>query len=226
MSDSTSAARVEISQPELKELADSVADENADRLATAKVKTDPEGQARYMEAYREVAKDDSVQKGWDKYEGEFHAKTHIFSVMAEGFERELGAEEGREAVRRTRMRQGEAMGKKMAERVRAKGLPLSLGNFFDEFWAYFSWSPHVDDEKYYDEHGNMVKYVLRLNCPIGDYLLDNAPDVEFSSNYCDLDEFIIQAYNPNARYHRRHWVPGGDLYSELVWEIDTEDIID
>jgi hypothetical protein len=29
-----------------------------------------------------------------------------------------------------------------------------------------------------------------------------------------------------VRYSRRHWVPGGDLYSELIWELDTEDIIE
>lgn len=226
MSETSGVARVEVRHPELKEIAESVEDVNADPYARQKVKHDPEGQQRYMEAYREIAKDDPVQQGWDAYEGEFHAKTHIFSVLAKGFEAELGDEEGRAAVRRTRERQGEEMGKRMAAKVRAKGQRLSLGNFFDEFWQYFFWSPHVDDEKYYDAEGNMVKYVLRLNCPIGDYLRDNAPNTEFSSNYCDLDEFIIKSYNPNAKYHRRHWVPGGDLYTELVWEIATEDIID
>ena len=146
--------------------------------------------------------------------------------MATAFETELGTEEGRAAVNRARRRQGEEMGQLMAEKVRAKGLPLSLENFFNEFWSYFRWSPKYDTEKYYDEDGTMVKYVLRLNCPIGDYLRDNSPDTEYSSNYCDLDEWIIKSYNPNARYSRKHWVPGGDLYSELIWEIDSADIID
>jgi hypothetical protein len=103
---------------------------------------------------------------------------------------------------------------------------LSLQAFFDEFWSYFSWSPHVDDEKYYDDEGNLVRYVLRQNCHIGDYLREHAPDVDFASNYCDLDKFICQTFNPNIRYHRRHWVPGGDAYSELIWELDIEGIID
>ena len=77
-----------------------------------------------------------------------------------------------------------------------------------------------------DEEDNLVKYVLRLNCPIGDYLRDNAPDTEYSSNYCDLDEYIAKEYNPNIRYSRRHWAPGGDQYSELIWELDTKDIIE
>lgn len=218
--------KAEIAHPELKELADSVQDVPGDRYARTKVKTDLEGQARYLERYREVAGSDPIQKGWDENTPEFHAKTKIFSVLAEAFETEMGHEEGRAAVARARRRQGEEMGKLMAERVRAKGKPLSLGNFFEEFWSYFRWSPKVDTERYYDEHGNVVKYVLRLNCPIGDYLREHSPDVEFSANYCDLDEFIVQAYNPNVRYSRKHWVPGGDLYSELIWELDTEDIIE
>jgi len=218
--------RVEIAQPELKELADAVEDVPGDRYARTKVKTDLEGQERYLKRYREMSASDPIQQGWDHNAPEFHAKTKIFSVLADAFETELGSEEGRAAVARARRRQGEEMGKLMAEKVRAKGKPLSLGNFFEEFWSYFRWSPKYDTERYYDEQGNVVKYVLRLNCPIGDYLRDNSPDVEFSANYCDLDEFIVQAYNPNVRYSRRHWVPGGDLYSELIWELDTEDIIE
>jgi hypothetical protein len=218
--------RVEIAHPELKKLADAVGDEPADRYARTKVQTDLEGQRRYLERYREVTAKDPVQRNWDANAPEFHAKTRIFSVLAGAFEDELGDEKGREAVNRARRRQGEEMGRFMAEKVRAKGKPLSLGNFFEEFWSYFQWSPKIDDERYYDEHGNLVKYVLRLNCPIGDYLREHAPDVDFSANYCDLDEYIVQAYNPNTRYSRRHWVPGGDLYSELIWELDTEDIIE
>ncbi|MEX1126813.1 MAG: L-2-amino-thiazoline-4-carboxylic acid hydrolase [Acidimicrobiia bacterium] len=218
--------KVEIAHPELKELADAVEDVPGDRYARTKVKSDLEGQARYLEKYREITAPDPIQQGWDQNAPEFHAKTRIFSVLADAFETELGKEEGRAAVARARRKQGEEMGKLMAEKVRAKGKPLSLGNFFEEFWGYFQWSPKIDSERYYDEHGNVVKYVLRLNCPIGDYLRDNSPDVEYSGNYCDLDEFIVQAYNPNVRYSRRHWVPGGDLYSELIWELDTEDIIE
>lgn len=218
--------RVEVRHPELKALADAVQDENDDRLARRRRTTDNEGQRRYMEAYRKVAASDPVQRGWDENEPEFRAKTHIFSIMAEGYEQELGRENGRNAVRRVRLKQGEKMGKLMAKRVRAKGKRLSLNSFFEEFWAYFSWSPHVDDERYYDANGNLGRYVLRLNCAIGDYLRENAPDVEFSSNYCDLDEFIAKSYNPNIHYSRRHWVPGGDLYSELVWELDPKGVID
>ena len=219
-------ARVEVNHPELKELADAVQDVPGDRYARTKVQTDLEGQQRYLEKYREVAEDDPVQQGWDANEAEFHAKTKIFSVLADAMETELGRDEGREAVARARERQGEEMGKRMAERVKAKGKSLSLGNFFEEFWSYFQWSPKVDTERYYDEDDNMVKYVLRLNCPIGDYLRDNSPDVEYSANYCDLDEFIAQAYNPKVKYSRRHWAPAGDLYSELIWELDSEDIIE
>jgi hypothetical protein len=222
----TEYTRVEVAHPELKELADSVDDIKGDSHARTTVKADLEGQRRYMEKYREVSSSDAIQQGWDKNEPEFHAKTKIFSVMATAFEKELGTEEGRAAVNRARRRQGEEMGKLMAEKVRAKGLPLSLENFFNEFWSYFQWSPKLDTERYYDEDGTMVKYVLRLNCPIGDYLRDNSPDTDYSSNYCDLDEWIIKSYNPNARYSRKHWVPGGDLYSELIWEIDSKDIID
>jgi hypothetical protein len=218
--------RVEIAHPDLKELADAVQDENADRLARAKVKTDPEGQARYLEKYREVAADDPIQKGWDANEPEFHAKTKIFSVLADAFEHELGKEEGRKAVNNARRRQANEMGKTMAERVRAEGKPLNLNNLFEQFWSYFQWSPKIDTERYYDENENMVKYVLRLNCPIGDYLRDNAPDTDYSSNFCDLDEYIAHEYNPNIRYSRKHWAPGGDSYSELIWELDTKDIIE
>jgi hypothetical protein len=218
--------KVEIAHPELKELADAVQDVKGDSHARTTLKEDLEGQRRYMQKYREVSANDAIQKGWDKNEPEFHAKTKIFSVMASAFEAELGTDEGRAAVNRARRRQGEEMGQLMAEKVRAKGLPLSLENFFNEFWSYFQWSPKFDTEKYYDENGTMVKYVLRLNCPIGDYLRDNSPDTDYSSNYCDLDEWIIKSYNPNAKYSRKHWVPGGDLYSELIWEIDSADIIE
>lgn len=221
----TTYARVEVAHPELKELADAVGDVKGDSHARTTIERDIEGQKRYLDRYREIAADDPIQQGWDANEPEFHAKTKIFSVLASAFEDELGTEEGRAAVNRARKRQGEEMGKMMAERVRAKGHPLNLQNFFNEFWSYFQWSPKLDTEKYYDSDGNMVKYVLRLNCPIGDYLRDNSPDVEYSSNYCDLDEYIIKAYNPNARYSRKHWVPGGDLYSELIWELDAEDAV-
>jgi hypothetical protein len=217
--------RVEIAQPELKALADAVKDRPVDRYAHDVVERDVEGQQRYMAAYRQAAAQDPIQIGWDKNEPEFHAKTKIFKVLAEGFEAEMGEAEGREAVNRVRRRQGEEMGKKMAEEVRAAGKPLSLQNFFEVFWSYFQWSPKFDVERYYDEGDNLVKFVLRLNCPIGDFLREYAPDVEFSSNYCDLDEYIAHAYNPNIRYSRRHWVPGGDLYSELIWELDSEDVI-
>jgi hypothetical protein len=221
----TEYARVEVAHPELKELADAVADVKTDRYARGTETFDLDGQRRYMAKYREVTVADPIQQGWDTNEPEFHAKTKIFSVMAHAFETELGTDEGRAAVNRARLKQGEEMGKQMAEKVRAQGKPLNLENFFEVFWGYFQWSPKIDSEKYYDEAGNMVKYVLRLNCPIGDYLRDNSPDTEFASNYCDLDEYIIKAYNPNARYSRKHWVPGGDLYSELIWEIDAADVI-
>jgi hypothetical protein len=219
-------ARVEVAFPELKELAEAIDDEKGDSHARTTVKQDIEGQQRYMKRYRELSSDDPIQKGWDANEAEFHAKTKIFSVMANAFEEELGTEEGREAVNRARRRQGVEMGQKMADKVRSEGKPLNLENFFEAFWGYFQWSPKLDYEKYYDDDGTLVKYVLRLNCPIGDFLRDNAPNTDFSSNYCDLDEYIIKAYNPNARYSRKHWVPGGDLFSELVWELDAEDAID
>ena len=222
----TEYQRVDVAHPELKELADSVEDVKGDSHARSTVQQDLEGQRRYMEKYREVSASDPIQQGWDANEAEFHAKTKIFSVMATAFESEMGTEEGRAAVNRARRRQGEEMGALMAEKVREKGKPLNLENFFEVFWGYFQWSPKLDSERYYDDAGNMVKYVLRLNCPIGDYLRDNSPDVDYASNYCDLDEYIIKAYNPNARYSRKHWVPGGDLYSELIWEIDSEDVID
>lgn len=222
----TDYARADIAHPELKALADAVQDVKGDTHARTSLKQDLEGQRRYLEKYREVSASDAVQQGWDKNEPEFHAKAKIFSVLANAFEAELGVEEGRAAVKRARLRQGEEMGALMAEKVREQGKPLNLENFFQVFWGYFQWSPKLDSERYYDENDNMVKYVLRLNCPIGDYLRDNAPDVEFSSNYCDLDEYIIKAYNPNARYSRKHWVPGGDLYSELVWELDADGVID
>lgn len=218
--------RVEIAHPELKALADAVDDEKNDRYAHESVRADLEGQQRYMEKYREVTVSDPIQIGWNANEPEFHAKTKIFSVLATAFEDELGTEEGRAAVNRARRQQGEDMGKLMAEKVRESGKPLNLENFFEVFWGYFQWSPKIDSERYFDENDHMGKYVLRLNCPIGDYLRDNSPDVEYASNYCDLDEYIIKAYNPKARYSRKHWVPGGDLYSELIWEIDLEDVVD
>jgi hypothetical protein len=218
--------RVEIAQPELKALADAVKDRPVDRYAHDVVDRDIEGQQRYMVAYRQAAAQDPIQITWDANEPEFHAKTKIFKVLAEGFESEMGEADGREAVNRVRRRQGEEMGKKMADEVRAAGKPLSLQSFFEVFWSYFQWSPKFDIERYYDENDNLVKFVLRLNCPIGDFLREHAPDVEFSSNYCDLDEYIAHAYNPNIRYSRRHWVPGGDLYSELIWELDSDGIIE
>ncbi len=218
-------ARVEIAQPELKELADSIDDAPDDRLARTKAKSDLEGELRYMKRYRELAADDPIQLGWDANEAEFHAKTRIFSVLADAMEFELGKDEGRAAVARARKRQGDKMGADMAESTRSKGEALNLNNFFKEFWSYFQWSPKFDTERYFDDEGNMVKYVLRLNCPIGDYLRDNAPDVEFSSNFCDLDEHIALAYNPNIRYSRKRWVPGGYQFSELIWELDTEGVI-
>lgn len=218
-------ARVEIAQPELKELADTIDDAPGDRLARTKSKSDLEGELRYMKRYRELAADDPIQQGWDANEPEFHAKTRIFSVLADAMEYELGKEEGRAAVARARKRQGDQMGADMAAKVRDKGEPLNLNNFFEVFWSYFQWSPKFDTERYFDDQGNMVKYVLRLNCPIGDYLRDNAPDVEFSSNFCDLDEHIALAYNPNIRYSRKRWVPGGYQFSELIWELGTEGVI-
>lgn len=218
--------RAEVAYPELKDLADAVGDEPGDRLARTIVNRDPEGQARYLKRYREIAKGDPIQEGWDANEPEFHAKTKIFSVLADAFEAELGKEEGRNAVNRARRRQANEMGKTMADRVRAEGKPLNLNNLFEQFWSYFQWSPKIDTERYFDEEGNMVKYVIRLNCPIGDYLRDNAPDTDYSSNFCDLDEYIALEYNPNIRYSRKHWAPNGDQYSELIWELDTEDIIE
>ena len=118
-----------------------------------------------MERYRELAADDPIQIGWDANEAEFHAKTKIFSVLADAMEYELGKEEGRAAVARARKRQGDQMGADMAAKVREKGEPLNLNNFFEVFWSYFQWSPKFDTERYFDDEGNMVKYVLRLNCP-------------------------------------------------------------
>ena len=88
--------KVEIAYPELKELADSIADGPADRLARTKEdgKIDHEGQRRYLERYHEIAADDPIQQGWDANENEFHAKTKIFSVLADAMEVELGKEEG------------------------------------------------------------------------------------------------------------------------------------
>mgnify|MGYP000137368910 CR=1 FL=1 len=74
--------------------------------------TAPAGRAEA--AYRQAAAQDPIQIGWDANEPEFHAKTKIFKVLAEGFETEMGEAEGRDAVNRVRRRQGEEMGKKMA----------------------------------------------------------------------------------------------------------------
>lgn len=219
-------ARVEIAHPELKELADSIDDAPGDRYSRTKAKLDAEGQERYMKRYREVSADDPIQIGWDANEAEFHAKTKIFSVLADAMEDELGKEAGRAAVARAREKQGRQMGADMAAKSREKGDRLNLNNFFKEFWGYFQWSPKLDTERFFDGEGNMVKYVLRLNCPIGDYLRDNAPDVEYSSNYCDLDEHIAHSYNPNIRYSRKRWVPAGDQFTELTWELDTADVLD
>ena len=222
----TENVKEEIAHPELKELAEAIDDAPGDRYSRTKIGNDQEGQARYMERYREVSASDPIQQGWDANEPEFHAKTRIFSVLADALEEELGTEAGRAAVSRARQKQGKQMGSAMAEKTRAKGERLNLNNFFKEFWSYFQWSPKLDTERYYDEEGNMTKYVLRLNCPIGDYLRDNAPDVEYSSNFCDLDEYIAHAYNPNIRYSRKRWVPAGDQFSELIWELASDDIID
>lgn len=108
----------------------------------------------------------------------------------------MGSEEGRAAVNRARRKQGEEMGQMMIDRVRSEGKQLNLDNFFKAFWGYFQRSPKLDSERYGDEDGNLVRYVLRLNCPIGDYLRDNSPDTDYSSNYCDLDGYIIKAHNP------------------------------
>ena len=93
-------ARVEIAHPELKGLADSIDDAPGDRYARTKAKLDSEGQDRYMKRYREVSADDPIQIGWDANEAEFHAKTKIFSVLADAMEEELGKEAGRAAVAR------------------------------------------------------------------------------------------------------------------------------
>ena len=50
--------------------------------------------------------------------------------------------------------------------------------------------------------------------------------MEYSSNYCDLDEHIAHAYNPNIRYSRKRWAPAGDQFTELTWELDTADVLD
>ncbi len=88
--------KVEISYPELKGLADAIEDGPGDRLARTKEggKIDHEGQRRYLERYHEIAADDPIQQGWDANENEFHAKTKIFSVLADAMEFELGKEGG------------------------------------------------------------------------------------------------------------------------------------
>jgi len=199
-----------------------------ERLAKlAEEATDHKGQEKYMEAFREMFQGDELQSRWETgvMRAEVRAKTHIFCTMADGFEDALGKEEGRKAVRATRQKQGAKMGKSMAEAVKVRGGKLNLNNFFEEFWKYFAWSPKCDITKEYDGKGNWISYTLRVPCPIGEYLRENAPDEDFSGNYCDLDEFIAQAYNPNIRYHRRLWVPAGDLFCQITWELDTKDIL-
>jgi len=194
----------------------------------AKEATDLKGQERYIQAYRQMFQSDPLESRWETgvMRAEVRAKTHIFCVMARGFEDHMGAEKGRKAARETRLKQGTEMGKAMAEIVKARGGKLNLNNFFQEFWGYFQWSPLCDVTRKYDEKGNITEFRLRVPCPIGEYLRDNAPDEDFSANYCDLDEFISkEGFNPNIRYHREKWVPKGDLYCEIVWELDSKDIL-
>jgi len=202
-----------VTQPELSALAEKV--------------TDMEGQKRYAEAYRKICTGDKTWQNWDSkiMEKELKAKTKIFVTLAKGIEDKLGVAEGRETVRDIRQRQGTEMGKEMAERVKARGGKLNLSNFFEEFWGYFAWSPHCDEEKTFDDEDNLIKYVLRQPCHLGDYLNENAPSTEFSGNYCDLDEVICKTFNPSIRYSRKHWAPQGDLYCELIWELDSKDIL-
>jgi hypothetical protein len=204
-----------------------MAEVDRDKLAKLAEATDHKGQEKYMEAFREMFQSDALQSRWESgvMREETRAKTHIFCVMARGFEDAMGKEEGRKAVRATRQKQGEMMGKAMAGMVKSRGGKLNLNNFFEEFWKYFAWSPKCDITKEYDEKGNWTSYTLRVPCPIGEYLRENAPDEDFSLNYCDLDEFIAKAYNPNIRYHRRLWVPAGDLYCEITWSLDSKDIL-
>lgn len=204
-----------------------MAEVDRDKLAKLSEATDHKGQEKYMEAFREMFQSDPLQSRWEAgvMREETRAKAHIFCVMARGFEDHMGKEGGRKAVRATRKKQGEMMGKAMAGIVKSRGGKLDLHNFFEEFWKYFAWSPKCDVIKEYDEKGNWTSYTLRVPCPIGEYLRQNAPDEDFSLNYCDLDEFIAQAYNPNIKYHRRLWVPAGDLYCEITWSLDPKDIL-
>jgi len=198
----------------------------AELKSLAKQAVNMEAQERYLEAYREKFQSDPLQSRWETgtMRGEVRAKAHIFCVMARGFEDKLGIAEGREAARETRRKQGAEMGNAMAATVKARGGKLNLNNFFEEFWRYFAWNPVSDVTKTYDEKGNITSYRLRLPCPIGEYLRENAPDVDFSANYCDLDEFIAKGFNSNITYHRDKWVPRGDLYCEIIWELDSKDI--
>ncbi len=118
---------------------------------------------------------------------------------------------------------GSDHGKRMRERVKARGGDLNdlrelLKEYKEDFPVHY---------QFYGLEVSKNRLVMRIPaCHMGQALIEIAPglpdSLKLSKYWCDYDVALIKKYNPKVKLSRPKWIPAGDLYCEYIWEINSQ----
>jgi hypothetical protein len=129
----------------------------------------------------------------------------MFSLMAKTIIDALGRERGEEIIKKAVEDFGEERGRRIAQRVKALGKPLSFRNFLIytdlDTSAILSYMPKI-------ENGNLLLEIDRCDFSQGarDWGL-----LEYFNYYCRyVDEAILRGYNPDLKLEVPKNISAGD----------------
>ncbi len=132
-------------------------------------------------------------------------------------------EDAKEVLAQFQFGRGYDHGKRMRERVKARGGDLNdLRELIKEYKRDFP--VHY---QFYGLEVKKNKLVMRIAaCHMGQALIEIAPGLpeplKLPKYWCDYDLALIKGYNPKVKLSRPKWIPAGDSYCEYIWEIDNK----
>jgi hypothetical protein len=132
-------------------------------------------------------------------------------------------EDAKELLAQFQWGRGFDHGKKMRERVQARGGDIDdlrelLKEYKEDFPVHY---------QFYGLEVSRSRLAMRIpSCHMGQALIEIAPGLpeplKLPKYWCDYDLALIKGYNPRVELYRPKWIPAGDLYCEYIWELNQE----
>ncbi len=144
----------------------------------------------------------------------FKLTGHIFGITAKALIEKLGEEKAEALLKEIVETFGEERGKRIAERVKAQGKPLTFKNFLihtdmDSSNVTPEIQPSIVDGK----------LVLDIPCCAFNQGAQDAGFGEYAYYYCKyIDRAIIRGYNPDIRLEVSHNLTKGDDHCRLIYD--------